>query len=112
VLRLASASGDYTLTFGRTEIDLLPTLQGLAERYSAWLANNVLDTHFNALRGLSRLLVIGGNAEYVTGHLTEWYGEKVIARADWQDKAERMHPADLNAAGGIRMALARQKAKG
>jgi hypothetical protein len=112
VLRLASASGDYVLRFGRAEVDLLPTLKGLAEDYAGWLSNNVIDSRFNGLRGISRLLVIGGNADYVTDHLKNWYGEKVVTAAEWRGAVGRLHAADLNAEGAKRLALARQTRKG
>ena len=108
VLRLASASGDYTLQFGSASIDLKPELDYLSKQYADWLANQ-LDTRFDGLKDLNGLLVVGGNALYIMPHLQAWYG-KVIDYTNWREFAG-LHPADLNAAGGLRLALARLNAK-
>lgn len=105
-LRLASVSGDYVLTFGGATVDLKPMLDYLARQYADWLANNALDSRYDGLREIGGLLVIGGNAPYVIPHLSEWYPGKVIDYVGWREFAG-LHPADLNAAGGLRLALAR-----
>lgn len=106
VLRLAAASGDYTLHFGLASVDLLPALEPLALQYAHWLANNVIDSRFNGLRGINRILTVGGNASYVTSHFAEWYAGKAITDREWSG-LNGWHPADLNAVGGLRLALAR-----
>lgn len=112
VLRLASASGDYTLRFGLASVDLLPALQPLALDYAHWLSNNVIDSRFNALRGINRLLIVGGNAAYITAHIATWYEGKVITEKDcYAAGLNGWHTSDYNAIGGLRLALARQ-AKG
>jgi hypothetical protein len=107
VIRLGSVSGDYKLTFGRAEVDLKEMLDYLSQQYADWLANNALDTRFDGLRDINAILVLGGNAPYVMPHLQEWYNGKVIEYTSWREFAG-LHPADLNAAGSIRLALARQ----
>jgi hypothetical protein len=109
VLRLGSASHDYTLRFGAAEIDLAPMLDHLGKQYADWLANNALDTRYDGLKDINGLLVVGGNAAYIMPHLQTWYG-KVIEYTGWREFAG-LHPADLNAAGGLRMAQARLNAK-
>ncbi|MEZ4672593.1 MAG: ParM/StbA family protein [Anaerolineae bacterium] len=106
VLRLAAASGDYTLKFGLASVDLLPALEQLALHYAHWLANNVIDSRFDGLRGINRVLVVGGNAAYVMSHFAEWYPGKAITEKEWAG-LNGWHPADLNAVGGLRLALAR-----
>ncbi len=108
VMRLGSASGDYTLQFGRAEIDLTPMLDHLSKQYADWLANQ-LDTRFDGLKDLNGLLVVGGNAAYIMPHLQTWYG-KVIDYTGMKELSG-LHPADLNAAGGLRLAQARLAAK-
>ncbi len=108
-LRLGSASGDYTMQFGGTSIDLKPMLDHLSKQYSDWLANNALDTRYDGLKDISALLVVGGNAAYIMPHLQQWYG-KVIDYTGWRE-FNGLHPADLNAAGGLRLAQARLSAK-
>ena len=109
VLRLASASGDYQLHFGGASIDLAPMLEHLSKQYADWLANNALDTRYDGLKDINGLLVVGGNAAYIMPHLQTWYG-KVIDYTNWREFSG-LHPADLNAAGGLRLALARLNAK-
>ncbi len=109
VLRLASASSDYVLNFGSASIDLKPMLDHLSKQYSDWLANNALDTRFDGLKDINSLLVVGGNAAYIMPHLQNWYG-KVIDYTTWREFSG-LHPADLNAAGGLRLAQARLNAK-
>lgn len=108
-LRLGSASNDYILRFGSAEIDLTPMLNHLSKQYSDWLANNALDTRYDGLRDINGLLVVGGNAAYIIPHLQQWYG-KVIDYTGWREFSG-LHPADLNAAGGLRLAQARLNAK-
>lgn len=107
VIRLGSISGDYRLTFGGAEVNIKPMLDYLGKQYTDWLANNALDTRFDALREINAILVVGGNAPMVMAHLKDWYPGKVIEYTDWREFAG-LHPADLNAAGSIRLALARQ----
>lgn len=106
-IRLGSVSSDYRMTFGGAEVDLKPMLDYLGKQYTDWLANNALDTRFDALREINNILVVGGNAPMVIEHLKAWYPGKVIEYTGWREFAG-LHPADLNAAGSIRLALARQ----
>jgi hypothetical protein len=109
VIRLGSVSGDYVLQFGSASIDLKPILDHLSKQYADWLANNALDTRFDSLKDINGLLVIGGNASYIMSHLQGWYG-KVIDYTGLREFSG-LHPADLNAAGGLRLAMARLNAK-
>ncbi|MEP6988790.1 MAG: ParM/StbA family protein [Chloroflexota bacterium] len=108
-LRLGSASKDYVMQFGSASIDLAPMLDHLGKQYTDWLANNALDTRFDGLKDISGLLVVGGNAAYIMPHLQTWYG-KVVEYTGWREFSG-LHPADLNAAGGLRLAQARLAAK-
>ena len=108
VLRLASISEDYTLRFAGKEVNLKATLDYLSKQYADWLANQ-LDTNFNSLQEVNSLLIVGGNAAYVADHLHRWY-KKAIQYSDLREFA-RLHASDLNAVGGLRLALARLNAK-
>ena len=66
-------------------------------------------TRYDGLKDINSLLVVGGNAAYIMPHLQNWYG-KVIDYTGWREFSG-LHPADLNAAGGLRLALARLNAK-
>lgn len=108
-LRLGSASADYVLRFGAAEIDLKPMLDHLSDQYADWLANNALDTRYDGLKDINGLLVVGGNAPYIMPFLQRWYG-KVIEYQGWRELAG-LHPADLNAAGALRLSMRRLSAK-
>ena len=97
------------MQFGSASIDLAPMLDHLGKQYTDWLANNALDTRYDGLKDISGLLVVGGNAAYIMPHLQTWYG-KVIEYTGWREFSG-LHPADLNAAGGLRLAQARLAAK-
>ena len=81
----------------------------LNKQYADWLANNALDTRYDGLKDINGLLIVGGNAAYIMPHLQTWYG-KVIDYTNWREFSG-LHPADLNAAGGLRLAQARLNAK-
>ena len=109
VLRLGSASNDYVLQFGSATIDLKPMLDHLGKQYADWLANNALDTRYDGLKDIQGLLVVGGNASYIMQHLQGWYGKVIDYRT--MREFSGLHPADLNTAGGLRLAMARLAAK-
>ena len=82
-------------------ITLLLNLHG-----DTWL--NVSRGVFNGFRGVKSVIVVGGGVEMVEPFLREWYGEKVIDRKKLPH-TRRIHPVDMNAMGGLRLALMRQK---
>lgn len=108
VLRLASVTGDYELQFGAAKINLQEIVDYLSEQY-AYFIGNQLDTRFNSLQEIKSLLIVGGNADYITPHLQARYG-KVIEYRRWPE-FRGLHPSDLNAVGALRRALARLAAK-
>ncbi len=117
VLRAGSVQTEdpYLLTFGRAQVDLKDELERLSEAYALWLATNIIQTQFSGLEGINRLLVVGGNADYVTKYLArkDWYGEKVVTADQWRKvTGAKFHPADYNSIGAYRAALAREARKG
>jgi hypothetical protein len=54
------------------------------------------------------VILVGGGASLVEDHLKKWYGEKLLDRKKY-DTTKKLHPADMNAIGGLRFALARLK---
>lgn len=108
VIRLGSISGDYTLKVAGYEIDLKTTLDKYRERHAEWIANNILDGAFNSLRGIRSLITVGGGAVFTDDYLLKWNPKKVLDRKKYKTAA-KVHPVDMNAVGGLRMALMRQK---
>jgi len=108
VIRLGSVSDDYALRLAGYEIDLKPLLDKYRERYAEWIANNICDGVFNNLRGIKSLILVGGGAVFVEDHLRKWYGDKLLDRKQFET-TRKVHPADMNAVGGLRFALMRLK---
>lgn len=111
VIRLGSVSGDYTLSVARYDIDLKPLLDKFSERYAEWVANNIADGVFEGFRGIRSVILVGGGAVLVRPYLSKkgWYGEKILDMARHPTTAT-LHPVDMNAVGGLRLALMNQKA--
>lgn len=109
VIRLGSASGDYTLRAGGFEADLKPMLDRYRERYAEWIANNIGDNVFNQFRGIKSVILVGGEA-LVSDHLRKYYPDKILNPKQHKTTA-KVHPIDMNAVGGLRLALMRAKQK-
>jgi len=108
VIRQGATGGDYVLRTGGYEIDLLPLVDKHRERYAGWIANNICDGVFNGFRGVRSVILVGGGADMVEGWLREWYGEKIVDRKKLPH-TRKIHPVDMNAMGGLRLGLMRQK---
>lgn len=106
-LRLGSATDEYMLQFGTRSVDIKPKLDELGNKYANWLANQLETRYGGGLESITGILVVGGNAPYILPHFKNWYTEKKVI--DY--KFAGLHPADLNAAGGLRLAMARMAAK-
>ena len=106
VLRLGTISGDYTLTVAGTEVDLEPAVEKHRERYAEWIANNIVDGVFAGLRGVKRVILVGGGALLVEDYMRQWYGDKVLDRKK-HPTTKKIFPVDFNCVGGLRLALAR-----
>ncbi|MEL6309473.1 MAG: hypothetical protein AAFQ52_15125 [Chloroflexota bacterium] len=108
-LRAGITTGDYTLTSGSSTIDIKPAVDKYATRYAGWIANNIIDGQFSNLRGIKSLILVGGGAVLIADHMTEWYGDKVLDASQY-NHVKNIPATELNAAGGIRLAIARQNA--
>jgi hypothetical protein len=107
VIRLGSASGDYTLTVAGYDVDLKPLLEKHRRRFADWVGNNICDGVFSGFRGIKSVILVGGS-DLVEDHMREWYGSKILDRKS-HPTTKRLHPIDMNAVGGMRLALARLK---
>ena len=110
VIRNGTVSGDYTLRAGGMEADLEPLVTKYRERYAEWVANNIGDGVFNGFKGIKSVIVVGGGAWLIEEHLRQWYGDKLLNRKK-QPQTKRIAPEDMNAVGGLRLAMMRQKEK-
>jgi len=105
-IRHGAASDDYTLRIAGYEIDLAPMIEKYRERYAGWVANNIIDGAFDGLRGIRSVILVGGGALLMEEHLKTWYGDKIANRKK-HSGVKRIHPVDMNAVGGLRLALMR-----
>lgn len=64
---------------------------------------------FNSLRGIKSLIIVGGGATLTAIHLAGYYPDKLLSVAKHKHVAKIL-PTELNAVGGIRLAIARQSA--
>ena len=104
LIRQGAISGDYTLRIAGLEIDAEPLIEKARERYAEWISNNIIDGVFNGLRGIKAVILVGGGAVLIEDHLRGWYGDKIMDRN--KNAATRgLHPVDMNAIGGLRLAL-------
>ena len=86
----------------------LPLVDKHRERYAGWIANNICDGVFNGFRGVRSVILVGGGADMVEGWLREWYGEKIVDRKKLPH-TRKIPPVDMNAMGGLRLELMRQR---
>ncbi len=103
-IRRGVKKGKYTVAIGGYEADITPLVTKQSERYAEWISNNIGDGLFNAMRGIKRLIVVGGGAVLVTSYLRKWYGDKVVDPNAFPS-TKNVHVADMNAVGGLRLRL-------
>jgi hypothetical protein len=107
-IRNGLTNQDYTVSSGGKEIDMKPILDKLSERYAGWIANNIIDSQLNGLRGIRSAILVGGGATLVDSYLRRWYGDKILDHST-HEATKDIHPVDMNAVGGLRLALMQQK---
>jgi len=104
MLRKGAASGEYTLRVAGHDVDLGALVEKRRERYAGWIANNIADGVFDGFRGVRSVILVGGGAVLIEEYLREWYGDKILNRKKIP-AIKRLHPVDMNAVGGLRLAL-------
>lgn len=108
MIRQGAIAGDYTMTVAGDEYDLQTQIENYRLRYAEWVANNIVDGVFNGLRGIKTVILVGGGAGLIEDHLRGWYPAKIMNRTQ-HAATKKLHPVDMNAIGGLRLALAAQK---
>jgi len=109
-IRTGLDTGDYTLTSGGASVDLQKLLDKYRERYAEWVGNNIIDGPLDGLRGIKSLILVGGGAVLIEDHIKRWHGDKLLDRTK-SPEIKKIHPVDLNAVGGLRLALMQGKHK-
>jgi len=110
VIRLGSVSGDYTIRAAGLEVDLKPLIDKHSERYAEWIANNICDGVFDGFKGIKSVILVGGGAYLVEDYIRDWYGDKLLDRKK-SEVTNKLAPEDMNAVGGLRLALMRKYVK-
>lgn len=108
-IRNGIINDDYTLTSGNSKIDLQISVKKYQERYADFIANTIIDGSFNGLRGIRHMILVGGGATLVNEYLEPYYPDKILSFEDYPH-VKSIPPIELNAVGGLRLALARQMA--
>lgn len=105
-IRRGLATDDWTVTIAGKVADIGDIVFKMSERYAQWVANNIIDSLFDGLRGIRSLVLVGGGSLLVRNHLADWYGEKVLD-PEQHSTTKDISPVDFNAVGGLRLALSR-----
>ena len=108
-LRNGIDSGDYTLSYGKHQIDLANAMQHHAAKHGAEIADAILDTEYSGLSDVARVLVVGGGSAYMDGYLRKWY-KGVTDFLDIEGDTG-ISVIDANARGAMRLALMQQRAE-
>lgn len=107
-IRQGQKSKSYVIRAGGVEADIGPLIDKYSERFAAWLANNIVDGVFDGFRGIKSVILVGGGTTLTEKWLRQWYGDKILTPKKF-DSTKKIHPVDMNAVGGLRFALMRQK---
>lgn len=108
VIRQGLETGDYTLEVAGYAVDIEPLVEKHSERYAGWIANNICDGVFSSFRGIKSVILVGGGTYLVDGWLRQWYGDKILDPMS-HATTKNIHPVDMNAIGGLRLSLMRQR---
>ncbi len=110
LIRRALTEADYCLEIAGKGANLEKQFNEAAENYAGWIHNNLLDSEFDNLSGIRSLLLTGGGAAIVEPHIRRWLEEpgKLLDRTIYPT-TKTVPSAFMNAVGGLRLALSRQK---
>ncbi len=97
-----NARADYRLTSGSATMNIEPLIRAVSQTYAEYIANNVIDSTLNGLKGIAVVVMVGGGTSLVLELLRQWYGLKIL-----DPDSVGVEPINLNAAGGLRAALHR-----
>lgn len=108
VIRQGLVSNDYMLEVAGYEANVQPLVEKYRERYAEWIANNICDGVFGGFRSIKSVILVGGGAVLIEDYMRKWYGDKILDRKK-HAAVRKLHPVDMNAVGGLRLALMKAK---
>lgn len=103
-IRSGLSGGDYVVRSAGKEMDIEPLLERWSNRYAEWLANNICSGVFNDFTGIRSVILVGGGSALVQDQLMSMYGDKIVDLSQ-HEHTKNIHPVDLNAVGGLRLAM-------
>lgn len=98
----------FEVQSGRSTANIKRLYDSNRESYAMWIANNVIDTHFDGLNGYRSVIFTGGGANMVIDFMSEWYPKDKIIDQKKYSNVKKYHPSELNAVGGMRFMLFRR----
>lgn len=116
ILRRGFTQDDFNVKVAGMEVNLGGAVQALCERYADWVANNICDGVFNGFRGVKAVILVGGGAALIADKMEAIYGVYdpnvpskggKILNSKKHPLTKKVHPVDMNAVGGLRLALQR-----
>lgn len=109
VIRAGLSTANYELKVAGVVADVKPLLDKFSERYAQWIANNIIDGVFSGLRGIKALILVGGGAVFTKSKLEGWYPDKILDTTKHK-VAKGLEAVEMNAVGGLRLALSKELA--
>lgn len=97
------------VVIGTFAIPLGELFDQMFDRYANWIANEVIDTEFNGLKTINRVITVGGGANDVDGFLRKWYPNRDIMEKDKHPLTRNIHPTNFSVIGGLRLVNYKEK---
>lgn len=95
------------LSYGGYTVDLYGPMQNAIQTYANWIVANAI-SHFDGLRGIRHVVLLGGGASLITPYFADWYPDKVKNSSTPPHYAvAKIAPHNMNVVGGLRVALAK-----
>ena len=107
LIRRGLNTGDYSLKIAGQVLNLENLCKVLFERYADWVSNNICDGIYNGFRGIKAVILVGGGAVMIEDKLKDLYPGKILDRRKFAH-TKKLHPAEMNCIGGLRVALNQQ----
>lgn len=102
-IRQGIETGDYSIHSAGKSIDLKPMLTHNVRLYTDAAINEVFERHYDGLRGIKSMILVGGGADLMESYFKDAYGNKVI-NSNKHPNTKGIGAVFMNAVGGLRSA--------
>ena len=89
----------------RNNIQLGRGFERYIDQYAYWVESAIIDSKYEAADKCSSIILIGGGGALIKRHLKGTYGDLILDTGKIAS-VKGVHPIDMNAVGGLRMAMA------